>query len=327
MGSRQRRKYADLSKPRTHWDLTVELPEVGLRLDQFLKKRCDWMSRERLQRLIGQGRIRLNGEVRKASTRTRHRDRVRIDIEPPKDVVDPSRIPLDVLHQDDQLLVLNKQPGIVVHPVGMHQLHNLLAALHARFRRPDDPDLDRVPHVCHRIDKDTSGVFLVAFDERSKAHVSIQFERRTVQKEYRAIVHGCPSPAQGVVDAPIRFDAEARPSMSIHPDGQPSQTSYEVEEAFEDAALVRFRPRTGRTHQIRLHSAHLGHPLVCDETYGGRMTVGGMTEEEMPLDRCALHSSALRVRHPDGDRLVEFRAPLAEDMSALLQRLRDGRDA
>jgi 23S rRNA pseudouridine1911/1915/1917 synthase len=136
MTSRQRRRYADLSKPRRTWDLTVEHPEAGMRLDLFLAKRCAWRSRNELQTAIDAGRVTVEGSVRKASTRLLARQRVVLDLELPGELPDPGAIPVEVLHEDRQILVVNKRPGIVVHPVGRQQLTSLLSALHARYRRP-----------------------------------------------------------------------------------------------------------------------------------------------------------------------------------------------
>lgn len=323
MTSRQRRKYADLSKPRRTWDLTVELPEAGLRLDRFLAKRCEWRSRNELQTAIDDGKVTVDGLVRKASTKLLARQQVVLELDVPDDVPDPSAIPVDVIHEDAQLLVVDKRPGIVVHPVGRHQLTSLLSALHARYRNAEDPSRDRVPHLCHRIDKDTSGVFLVAFGEAWKADVSLQFERREVEKEYLAIVHGVPAAPEGRIDAPLLYEHDAWPRVRVDEAGQPSATRWRVEEVFRDAALVRYFPETGRMHQIRVHAAHTGHPLLCDVSYGGRGPVGDAGAPV--LSRCALHAARVTIRHPGTGARATYEAPLAADMAAACAWLRSQR--
>jgi 23S rRNA pseudouridine1911/1915/1917 synthase len=324
MGSRQPRKYADLSKPRRSWDLRVELPEGGMRLDRFLTKRVDWKSRNELQTLIDEGRITVNGDVRKASTKLAVKDEVVIALDA-AEAPDYLAIPVEVIHEDEALLCVNKQPGIVVHPVGRHQLMNLLSALHARYRDASDPSKDRVPHVCHRIDKDTSGCFLVAFSQAWKADVSQQFESRQVHKEYLALVHGIPSADEGAVDGAILTEEKPYPVHSVDPRGLPARTRWRVEERFpsRDAALVRFFPETGRTHQIRVHSAHLGHPLLCDTRYGGRGPHFAKEGDAEPvLARCALHAARLEIRHPVTQRTIVFEAPLPADMANAVRAFR-----
>jgi len=324
MGSRQPRKYADLSKPRTSWDMQVELPQDGMRLDRFLVSRVDWKSRNELQNWIDEGRITVNGVVRKASTKLATKDAVVIQIDA-KEAPDYAAVPVDVIYEDEALLCLNKRPGIVVHPVGRHQLTNLLSALHARYRDHVDVAKDRVPHVCHRIDKDTSGCFLVAFSPKWKADVSLQFESRGVKKEYLALVHGIPSATEGVADGAIRTVEEPWPVHSVHEDGAHAVTRWRVEETFpdRDVALVRFFPETGRTEQICVHSAHLGHPLLCDTRYGGRGPHFAKDGDETPvLARCALHAARLEIRHPVTGKPIVFDAPFPPDMAAAVAAFR-----
>lgn len=324
MTSRMRRTYADLSRPRHTWDLRVEIPEAGMRLDRFLSKRCTWRSRTEMQKAIDDGKVTVDGAVRKASTKLLAKQMVRMSLELPDVLPDPSAIPLDVLHEDAHLLVLDKRPGIVVHPVGKQQLTSVLSALHARYRNHDDPSKDRVPHLCHRIDKDTSGVFLVAFDERTKADVSLQFEDRVVKKEYLAIVHGQPDADEGAIDAPLLYEVDAWPRVRVDAAGQASRTRFRVERRLADTALVRFFPETGRMHQIRVHAKHLGHPLICDTSYGGRGPVTDPARPESPvLGRCALHAARLTVRHPGTGEIVTYEAPLAADMAAAVEWLAD----
>ncbi len=295
-----------------------------MRLDKFLVKRVDWKSRNELQTLIDEGRITVNGVVRKASTKLLTKDNVVVALDP-KEAPDYASVPIDVIYEDAALLCVNKRPGVVVHPVGRHQLTNLLSALHARYRNHDEPAKDRVPHVCHRIDKDTSGCFLVAFSTKWKADVSRQFESRDVKKEYLALVHGVPSAAQGVVDAPIVTVEDPYPVHSVDERGLSARTRWRVEETFpsRDAALVRFFPETGRTHQIRVHSAHLGHPLLCDARYGGRGPHFATDGDAEPvLSRCALHAARLEIRHPATGETIVFDAPFPPDMAAAVAAFR-----
>jgi 23S rRNA pseudouridine1911/1915/1917 synthase len=324
MGSRQPRKYADLSRPRKSWDLRVELPEGGMRLDRFLTKRVDWKSRNELQTLIDEGRITVNGGVRKASTKLAVKDNVVIALDA-AEAPDYAAIPVEVIYEDEALLCVNKQAGIVVHPVGRHQLMNLLSALHSRYRDHTDAAKDRVPHVCHRIDRDTSGCFLVAFSQAWKADVSLQFESRLVHKEYLAIVHGIPAADEGAVDGAILTEEKPWPVHTVDERGASARTRWRVEERFpaRDAALVRFFPETGRTHQIRVHSAHLGHPLLCDTRYGGRGPHFARPDDAEPvLARCALHAARLEIRHPVTQRMIVFEAPLPADMAGAVAAFR-----
>ncbi len=326
MGSRQPRLYADLSKPRTHWSLVVELPQDGMRLDRFMVMRVRWRSRNQLQTMITEGLVAVNGRVRrKSSIRLKDQDRVVIEIPPEDDVIDPGEIPIEVLRDDGQLIAINKRPGIVVHPTSGHMLTNVLSALHARFRDTANPANDRVPHICHRIDKETSGVLLFAFSERWKAHVSLQFEARTVKKEYLAIVEGRMDRDEGTIEAPILHRTEGWPRLVVREEGLPSRTDWRVERDFGGAQLVRFFPRTGRTHQIRVHAAHIGHPLLADDTYGGRRPVflselrGRRAADRDPdepsiLDRVALHSTRLELVHPTTGELYVVEAPLPADL-------------
>jgi len=339
MGSRQPRRYADLSKPRTHWNLRVELPDDGLRLDRFMAKRVRWRSRTELQEMIDEGLVSVNGAVRtKASVRLKDQDRVVIEIPEPDEAPDPADIPIDVIWEEDGLIAVNKAPGIVVHPTSGHTLENVLSAMHARFRDTANPENDRVPHICHRIDKETSGVLLFAFSEKLKADVSLQFEHRTVKKQYLALVHGHMSAREGEVEAPILHRRTDWPRLIVDDAGLPSRTSWRVEEELPHASLVRFFPHTGRTHQIRVHAAHLGHPLLCDETYGGTRPItaatlrgaapgGGGTAEDGPadepiLERVALHSARLELRHPVSGERIAIEAPLPADLRRAVEALR-----
>lgn len=280
--SYQRKQYPNLAVKRTRWDLVVEAPQDGWTLIQFLKKRIRWMTDDKLDELLENSRISIVG----ASIDSKNppqlypefslidQQRILVTIPPPpkvdeEDVDDPMEIPLKPLVDDGVIFVIDKQPGLPVQPTTENQMANVLSAMHARYRN-EDPQLDRVPHLAHRIDIDTSGVLLMMWDRKLCTRVMRQFENRDIQKEYLAIVHGCPKSNEGEVDVPIVAKTSS-PGLKYYPgsDGKEATTAWTVEEKFNNFALIRFRPRHGRTHQIRIHALYMGHPLLCDHMYGG----------------------------------------------------------
>jgi 23S rRNA pseudouridine1911/1915/1917 synthase len=330
----------DLSVPVQHLEAEVPREFEGLRLDAYLRKRYPWRSREVYQDMIRRGLVRLNREVRKPSTPVRWRDRVWVDYGEPDDLhQDPGAIPLHVLLEDAALVALDKQPGVVVHPVGKNRFNTITNALHARYRDIEDPSKDVVPKLVHRLDKGTSGVLLVAKTGRARAELGRQFEDREVEKEYLALVRGVPRADGGTIDLPIVPEVLAttgRPRMQAVPVGRgpDTRTDWRVEERFRGAALVRFVLHTGRTHQIRVHAAALGHPLLCDDQYGdGKAlfpsTAAGADAPELGetplLDRVALHSARLVFTHPVTGKRTIVEAPLPEDMARAVAALRKAR--
>jgi len=327
----------DLSVPVQHLESEVPREYGGQRLDAYLRKRYPWRSREVYQDMIRRGLVRLNGEMRKPSTAVRWRDRVWVDYGEPEDLhQDPGSIPLRVLLEDREILVLDKQPGVVVHPVGKNRFNTITNALHARYRDLEDPAKDVVPRLVHRLDKGTSGVLLVAKTSRARAELGRQFEDREVEKEYLALVLGIPRGEGGTVDlpvVPVEPPGPGKPRMRTVPRGKgpEARTDWRVEERFGRHALVRFTLHTGRTHQIRVHARALGHPLVCDDAYGdGRAlhpsTAAGADAPdhgEAPLlDRVALHSARLVFTHPATGARVAVEAPLPQDMARAVEALR-----
>lgn len=327
----------DLSVPTQHLEEEVPREFGGMRLDAYVRRRYPWRSREVFQDMIRQGRVLLNGETRKASTSVRWHDVVRIDFGEPEDLLqDPSKIPLHVLYEDETILVLDKQPGVVVHPVGKSRFNTLTNALHARYRDMEDPSRDVVPRLVHRLDKGTSGVLLVAKTDRARADLGCQFEDREVAKEYLALARGTPRGEGGTVDLPIVPEEPARPGKPRmvtvpHGKGPPARTDWRVEERFRGYALLRLVLHTGRTHQIRVHCAALGLPLVADDQYGDGKALYPSTaagaeapeKGEAPLlDRVALHSARLEFRHPATGKRMTVEAPLPADMERAVEALR-----
>ncbi len=313
----------DLSVPETDVVFEVRPDLEGRRLDLFLKERMPWRSRHAIQALIREGSVRVNGERLKAGRKVFDGDRVTIELEP----IDPAtihhdRIPLTFLHEDDHVAVLDKQPGIIVHPAG-RQLHNtLLNAVyhHYRVRRPD-PAV--TPRLGHRLDRDTSGVLLVSKNRDVRRVVQEIFEAHRVEKEYFAIVHGAMKDDAGLIDEPI--DMQARPyggtRMVVRAGGLPSRTRFRVLERFEAHTLVHLFPQTGRTHQLRVHLAHLGHPIVCDTLYGHERELH--CGDRTLIDRQALHSCRLRLPHPVTEETLDVHSGAPGDMTAVLEALRD----
>ncbi len=337
MARTPRRVPPDLSVPVQHLEAEVPREFGGQRLDAYLRKRYPWRSREVYQDMIRRGLVLLNGETRKPSTPVRWRDTVWADFGEPEDLhQDPGSIPLRVLHEDAEILVLDKQAGVVVHPVGRNRFNTITNALHARYRNLEDPAKDVVPKLAHRLDKGTSGVLLVAKTDRARAELGRQFEDREVGKEYLALALGDPRGDGGTVDLPIVpvvLVEPGKPRMRTVPPGlgPETRTDWRVEERFGRFVLLRLILHTGRTHQIRVHCAALGHPLLCDDQYGDGKALYPSTaagadapdQGEPPLiDRVALHSARLVFTHPGTGKRMAVEAPLPPDMAAAVEALR-----
>ena len=241
----------------------------GERIDVFVARRLPDLSRSRVRRLLESGAVLLDGRPARPSHRLTTGQRVRVAVPPPEpDGAQPEAIPLDVLYEDADLLAVNKPAGMTVHPAPGHATSTLVNAVLAH-----SSDLSGVggvlrPGIVHRLDRDTSGVILVAKNDAAHQALASQLKERRIEKVYLALVEGTPRPAEGVIDAPIARDPRNRRRMAIVEGGREAVTAYRVVERLRGVALVEARPKTGRTHQIRVHLAAIGHPIVGDALYG-----------------------------------------------------------
>jgi 23S rRNA pseudouridine1911/1915/1917 synthase len=304
----------------------------GRRLDVFLRDRLPWRSRTAIKTLILGGRVRVDGATSKPGRKVLEGDVVEVVPEAPSvDEIRHDEIPLSFLYEDEHVFVLDKQAGLIVHPVA-HQLYNtLINALHYHYRARLG-QLDVSPKLAHRLDRDTSGVLLVSKNKRMRKILQDAFEGKRVGKEYRAIVHGVIPDDTGRIDAPLllRTREDGRRMMIVDGDGAVSMTRFEVLERFEAHTYVRLTPVTGRTHQLRVHMSHRGHPILCDRLYGRESRVADSppgSDGNAPrvlIERQALHSGRLVFPHPATGEILDIRSPLPPDMEEVLRHLRRG---
>jgi 23S rRNA pseudouridine1911/1915/1917 synthase len=304
-----------------------ELPAsaAGLRLDQALAVALPQYSRARLQRWIREGAVRLAGRSARARDRVVGGEQIVVEAQFAADTsVGAEVLPLDIVYQDRELLVLNKPAGLVVHPGAGNREHTLQNALLAH-----DPALARVPRagLVHRLDKETSGLLLVARTPETHTRLVEQLAAREIGREYLALVVGQPT-GGARIDEPIGRHRALRTRMTVRADGREAITNFRIEERFRVHTLLRVKLETGRTHQIRVHLAHVGLPVVGDPAYGGRRRqVAGEAAQLNTLlhdfQRQALHAQRLTLTHPGSGRELSFEAPLPADFEALLAALRD----
>ncbi len=306
--------------------IAVGAEAAGERLDRFLAGRMDGCSRSAVQRLVAGGRVLVNGAAVKPGHRLRGGERIDFSVPPPAPAAPAAEdAPLDVLHEDDDLLVINKPPGMIVHPAGRIVSGTLVNALLARCRDLSGVGGELKPGIVHRLDKGTSGCIVVAKNDAAHRAISAQFARREVEKEYLAIVHGAPPGGRGVVDAPIARHPVERKRMAVRKDrGRESATSYETLERFVGFSLAALRLRTGRTHQIRVHMAHLGCAVLGDALYGRRKPAEA---EGVRAARPMLHAWRIGFVHPAGGVTLRVEAPIPPDFAAVLEALRAERGA
>jgi len=306
--------------------------EAGWRLDAFLAHHFDQYSRVHVRRAICAGGVEVNGRTAKPAYRLVPGQRVTFVLpELPREAPRPEPIPLEIVYEDDWMAVVNKPPGMVVHPARGHWTGTLASAVQYHFGRLSSIGGPTRPGIVHRLDRDTSGLILVARTDQAHTRLGEQFEQRSIEKEYFALVSGAPGFDRDLIDEPIGVHPHQRDKMAIRRDlaiARTAQSFYEVVERFDGFAAVRIKPKTGRTHQIRVHLHHIGCPVLCDRQYGGRaeLTRGeirrDLSEQTVLLNRQALHAWRLRLRHPATQEPIAFEAPLPLDMQTVLDELR-----
>ena len=322
-------------------DLLVMIKSEGMRLDLYvlLHLGADF-SRSEVQRAIEAGGVTVNDKpIVKPSYKVRKNDRLHITLpEPTHEIPVPEDIPLDILYQDDWLAIVDKPPDMVVHPAKGNWSGTLVNALQWHFREHLSTGNGHLrAGIVHRLDKDTSGVILVAKDDVTHRDLSMQFESRKVFKEYVAIVVGELDRDSDYIEGALKMHPHDRLRMivSSDPDAKHALSYYEVLERFRGFTLVKVQPRTGRTHQIRVHLLHAGCPVLADKLYGGRAQVRlselapdtPTGEDSVLIDRQALHAFRLRFKHPRTEQWIEAEAPLPPDMRRVLEALRKHRPA
>jgi 23S rRNA pseudouridine1911/1915/1917 synthase len=288
----------------------------GERLDAFLTKSVGGRSRSDWQRLVELDLIKVNGRSVKPSTRVWPNERVTIEPVTPHATLRPATdIPLDIVYEDPAMVVVNKPPGLVVHPSPGHESDTLVNALLARFPELQDPTGELRPGIVHRLDKDTSGLIVVGRTVQAVADLQEQMKQRTSVKRYNLLVNGVIHEDEAVIDAPIGRDTRDRQKMSVRADAREAVTRFKVVERFDDYTLVDATLETGRTHQLRVHFAFIGHGIAADGTYGsGRRPAG--------LHRQFVHAHYLKLVSPTSRETVELDIPLAPDLQATIDELR-----
>lgn len=285
----------------------------GERLDVFLAEQSPDLSRSRIRKLIDDGYVTVDGRPGKPSTRLDVGQTITLELPPTSPTeLRPWDVPLSVIFEDEDLIVIDKPAGMTVHPAPGNEDRTLANAVLAHAQDVEGIGGERRPGIVHRLDKDTSGLIVVAKNERAHANLSDQFKSREVSKVYLALVVGHPSPPEADIDAPIGRHPNDRQRMAIVSTGRPAITRYRVVTSYSRSTLVEARPRTGRTHQIRVHLASVRHPVVGDTTYG-RPAEG--------LSRQFLHAHHLGFTHPASGQNIRFTAELPSDLRSYLDRL------
>ena len=316
-------------------EFTVRTKQAGKRIDAYLASRFTDYSRSVIQRVIDLGAVEVNGRPAKASLRVRPDDVIKVRL---PELTDPAPlaedIPISIVFEDDSLVVVDKPPGMVTHPAKGNWGGTLVNALQFHFDELSAVAGEDRPGVVHRLDRDTTGLLIVAKDDRAHRALALQFEERTIKKEYLALAYNTPDRDRDRIDRSIGFHLTHREKMAIRDvdrGGKPAVTRYEVIERFHGFSLIRCLPETGRTHQIRVHMAHIGCPIVADRAYSGRdkLTLGDLTgkldDQTLLIDRQALHAHSLRFRHPLTGAELSLSSPLPPDMETTLEALRSFR--
>jgi 23S rRNA pseudouridine1911/1915/1917 synthase len=296
--------------------IIVEEEMDGERLDVFVAEQVEQLSRSVVKSLINEGKILVNQERQKPSYRVREGDDVNVEIPKPQ-VLDlqPRNIPLEIIYQDADLAVINKPKGLVVHPAHGNWDYTLVNALLYHIKDLSGINGQIRPGIVHRLDKDTSGVMVVAKNDTAHRSLAVQIKEHSIKREYIALVHGTIKENLGTIDAPIGRSKNDRKKMAVIADGRPAVSKYQVLERYHNYSLVKVELLTGRTHQIRVHFAYIKHPVVGDPLYGSG-------KKHFNLDSQALHAHLLGFVHPRNGKYLEFTSPLPDYFQEILVSLR-----
>lgn len=323
-------------------DYIVAQDEIGTRLDRFIAEKDNELSRSFIQKLISDGCVTVGGSRTKSSYNVRAGDLVEISLPEPtsRDGPRAENIPLDIVFEDDELIVVDKPAGMVVHPAAGVDSGTLVNAILAHTAGPrrsmEGLGLSTIspqrPGIVHRLDKGTSGLVVVAKNVKAYYCLADQFKEHSVRRKYVTLICGEPRQDSGIIVAPIGRSRRDRKKMAVTPvNSREAITHFSVIERYGRFSLLEIKPRTGRTHQIRVHLAHIGHPVVGDSTYGGRtralrsdISQAVRTALEN-LSRPALHAQILGFIHPDTGRYIEFSSPVPEDIQSMIDALRSGK--
>ncbi|WP_322111994.1 RluA family pseudouridine synthase [Aerosakkonema funiforme] len=290
------------------------------RLDRWLTNKLPDLSRSRIQKLIEQGWVQINGKICAfKNTKVKTGDRIHVTI-PNAQVteIQPEEIPLDILYEDDNLLIVNKPAGLVVHPAAGHQAGTLVNALLAHCPLAEIGGVHR-PGIVHRLDKDTTGAMVVAKTDLAYQHLQAQLKAKTARREYLGVVYGVPKTETGTIVQPVGRHPVDRKKMAVVPEekgGRSAVTHWRVQERLGNYTLIHFQLETGRTHQIRVHSTHMGHPIVGDPVYSSGRDIG------VNLPGQALHAWRLSLQNPISGQMIQVTAPLPQHFVTLLEVLR-----
>ena len=298
-------------------ELTAATEHAGIRLDAFLSA-DGALTRSQAARLIAEGRVRVNGKPAAKSTRLSGGETVTVDVPQLRETaLPPQDIPLDVVYEDDDVIVVNKPTGLVVHPAPGHPDGTLVnALLHHCGDSLSGIGGEKRPGIVHRIDRDTSGLIIAAKNDAAHLALSAQLKDHSLSRTYECLVTGNMKQDSGTVDAPIGRSSADRKKMAVVPTGRRAVTHWEVVARYPGVTHLRCRLETGRTHQIRVHMAYIGHPILGDTVYGAKKPVPGLTGQ-------CLHATGLRFIHPRTGEPVELHCPLPPEFTAMLQKLQN----
>ena len=287
-----------------------------IRIDVMLSEGLPEFTRSHYKTMILNGQVLVNGRRIKPNYQVSSGDEISVEKQPPKPVdVMPENIPIDIVYEDDDIIIVNKARGMVVHPAPGNENGTLVNALLYHVKNLSGINGELRPGIVHRIDKDTTGLMVVAKNDTAHVSLAAQIEHKKASRIYQALVHGGFKTESGIVDAPVGRHKINRKMMAVVPNGRPARTHYKVLRAYAGYTLLELKLDTGRTHQIRVHMKHIGHPVACDPVYG-------IKNEKLGFDKQLLHAESLTITHPKTDEIMTFHAPLPDDFKAVLKKLK-----